>query len=292
MNLEDRINKSSKSFFSQCRDYALKLGMVLTLLAAPSCAPSINSIIATFPDNIPGASVRKLSVPNSKYCLIHIRDRHLNNDLSNVEEYKEVQDDIYQTLQFLKNKYDIKGVYLEGVTPEKMGLITSIVNKLKTMPKEKIHKEYALNATFRMASEGNIKIYPAENSDLIKLTMAYKKFSQPISKLEENYHRSPKTRYFLALNDKREDALLAKIAGKQSYFVVIVYGQSHVWAYLKEPSINLILQGSTQEFSIEFFRDGENDRFSIDDNIREWNKEHPYALFSFIEITPNSLNKP
>ena len=188
--------------------------MILALLVTPSCAtparPSftekrdlsshqteINSMMATFPHTLPGARVRKLVVPQSKYCLIHIRSRHLYTNLSNIKEFKEIQDDIYQTLQFLNNKYAVKGVYLEGVSAENMGFITSVINQLKSPSKEKLSKRYTLEATFKMASEGNIKIYPAENSTLIKSVVAQKEFNQStnyssINKLIDSYRRSPR----------------------------------------------------------------------------------------------------
>lgn len=302
-----RIEESSSHFFRKVRYGAAKLGVIAALgLASVGCTspppirPGVSSneiaqLATKFPGTLPRAHVRKFIEPDAKYCLIHIRDRHLNEDLSNLQEFKAVQEDIYQTLFFLNEEYGVKEVYLEGVSSKNKSFIESIVNRLEN--KAQLRKKYMINATFRMASQGKMTIFPGEDTELTDYLLTQKKQANRYSHkgMIESYFKSSTPewkRNFYAALDGRENALLSIITNKKPYapLAVTVFGQSHVWTYLDKPNKRIeFFENKQKVISIEGFFDGENWRYSVEDNISLWNKKHPSEKFSFIEITPKSL---
>ena len=308
-----KIEESSSRFLHQVMYDVAKLGVIAALALAPvSCTPSppikpdvssyeiakANQLANKFPKTLPRARVRRFIEPGAKYCLIHIRDRHLDSDLSNLQDFKAVQEDIYQTLFFLNKEYGVKEVYLEGVSEENKSFIDSITNRLKN--KEQLHKKYTMNATFQLASQGKITIFPGEDAKIVNylLTQKYVNQANDLSsprKIKESYLKAPPfvwERNFYTTLDARENALLSIVTNKKPYapLAVTVFGQTHSWIHLEKPDkqIDFDYKGK-RVLSVKSFFDGENWRHSVEDNVRSWNKKYPNEKFSFIEITPNSL---
>ncbi len=78
-----------------------------------------NKELFNFPVNIPGASkVEKYITPNAKYCLVHVRQIHTGENLSDasLKKVENVQDDIYKILIYLCDNNKLKDVYCEAVS--------------------------------------------------------------------------------------------------------------------------------------------------------------------------------
>ena len=324
MSLENKVGEIARQggTFRQCLRSAAKLGLIAILgLASASCTQphaiqmprtkrvasgeitEANRLLREFPTKIPGGRIRKLMTPGAKYCLVHIREKHLYDDSSNLREFEAVQDDIYKAISFLKENYGVQGVHLEGVTSGNMDYIESILAKLKGQSPN-VRREYTLNATFRLASQGSITIYPGDDHALMTSLKAQKTPGMlygmtSMENIVKSYNRSPsKSRWkhnFSGALDGREDALLSQIHKKPPHLplAITVFGQGHVWGYLERPHRRVVFQrGAVEHYSIAGFGDGENKRYSTKDNIRAWNQQHPDAKFSLIEITPLALDKP
>ena len=230
-----------------------------------------NKLLRDFPAKIQGAKkIDKYETPNASHCLVHLRNVH-NDFRKKIEEIKPserkeiiaVQKDNYKILNFLwtKNNQEPIEVYLEGTFPELEDIRKSLAGLIKLqLEAQKIsrEREFYFGAAQMLEREGKIIIIPADTMDSItKATKA-----------------AEKNHFCKAVYDDREDLLLEKIAEKSKPLVLTVYGSCHAW-------------GGKSSFRNYNFKG----KFSLKDNIFEWNEKHPDEKFSLIEITPKSLSE-
>lgn len=251
----------------------LRVLLILLLIIGGGCSGpyqliEANKLLRDFPAKIPWAKrIDKYETPNASHCLVHLRNVH--NDFRKKFEEAEslirneiiaVQKDNYKILNFLweKNYQEPIEVYLEGTFPELEDIRKTLANLVLQSETIRVssEKEFYFGATQILEKKGKVIILPADTMESI--TMATK--------------AAEKNSFCKAVYDDREDLLLEKIAEKSKPFALTVYGSCHAW-------------GGKSSFRNYNFRG----KFSLKDNIAEWNQKHPDGKFSLIEITPKSL---
>ena len=235
-------------------------------------AVGVNKVLISFPKKILGTkSIKKYLTPEAKYCMIHIRQKHLpreNPSKGDFKVVKRVHDNIYLTLSHIVENYGVRKVYDEGVTMAAASIkdLCARTNYLGEDPNDlekrnpKFYEIYSLfqkeieyDAIFRFASRTKkIRIMGAED---------YETFAEA----EKAYYRlkglgafrwiTERKKSSDAIHKNREDVVLKKIASQDSSLAIVVYGSGHTWK----------------------------------DNIREWNFDNPDKKFSLIEISPFGL---
>lgn len=242
---------------------AIAAGVILSALAGlyPACksdstprdsrsASELEQMIADFPSEIAGAErVDTYMTPGAKYCLVHIRQRHLVNDISDErrDRVRQTQANIYSILQDLHNKVGIDAVYVEGVSPWN-------ISELTQQPDH-------YNAGLKFSAKKGIEVLPGEDTDLYRLS----------GFAEEYISDNPHLIHFVI--DEREDHLLREISKQDSPMNYVIFGGAHAW-------------GGTNSFGEEYNSEG---RLSAVDNIHVWNTLNPDRKFSLIEITPKDM---
>jgi len=220
-------------------------------------------LIQTFPMEIPGASsVKKCIVPDSQYCLVHIRQSHLDKDTQekDKERIKNTQGDIYNIISYLVDNDWVASVYDEGFfgyTSARAGANSPVLT----------FKHFDYDAVVRLNKEGKIARIGAE--DYFAAVVA----DYALKLIKENNVKECGGMgvALYVIMDNREDVVLKIVSNRQkSGLAVCVYGGAHQW-------------GERDSFKTEI-------RSSLKNNIGEWNKTH-YRKFSLIEITPENYGK-
>jgi len=252
----------------------IRMLLTLLLIIGGGCSgqyqfTEANKLLRDFPTKIQGAKrIDKYETPNASHCLVQLRNIHHDFQESfeqaTPEEKAEiiaVQKDVYNILSFLweRNNQEPIEVYLEGTFPELEDIRKTLAELIQPqIARAPTEKEFYFGATQILEREGKVIIIPAETMDSItKATKA----------AEENS-------FCKAVYDDREDLLLEKIAEKSKPLALTVYGSCHAW-------------GGKSSFKNYNFRG----KFSLKDNIAEWNEKHPDRKISLIETTPKSLSE-
>lgn len=270
-------------------------------------AVEANKLLIDFPDKIPGAkSVNKYLIPEAKYCIVHIKQWHLREDLNMKEGHikwiKNIQDNVYNALSFMAENCNVKEVYSEGVTPDFEGMVNlcakmhyrlnnseinpdfikdipSKASDLEEIKRESpnvyecymdLEKKIKYDAVYRLASEGKLKILSSEDYYTIKKAEEIDSKARGLGSYRWIFD---KKNIIDTILENREDVFLDIASKQENPLAVVVYGAGHAWGGKKSC-------GKSYDFK------GRN---SIKDNIAEWNLKHPNKKFSLIEIEPLGL---
>jgi hypothetical protein len=263
------------------RDFLAYTGSVLAGLSIGSCKSheiiykggiieegeitEANLILRDFPETIPGAAeVRKYETPDAEYCLVHIRDMHSrdNSDEETKQRVREVQDDIYSILSFLRDKLSVYSVYGEGIIPEAEELhkYGGLLDAIESHPD--LREE--LGALGRVYMDRKM---------VIRSSATY--IAEMVGREEEELKASGR-----GILDNREDIALFMLADEDYFYYIpnplkiLVFGGGHAFG-------GKVSCG--KDYPME-------SRTSFKDNIAWWNEWHR-DKYSLIEIVPNGFKK-
>jgi len=253
----------------------------------PAPLPTLaDTLLDQFPTEILGAAhVKKYAAPGAQHVLVHVRNLHSADKLSDkkLQEVVQVQHEVYTILSYLVDNASLRDVYIEGMCIENNN--QAFLNKARrnyliqrksiadwkkeykdkgvALPKDiqrfVKEREAYVGSFIRLFAEGKLNIKPAEK--------------RSVRELEEKLRKKDNLQAEVVLMDGREDAALDIISKNKDKLAVIVYGGRHAWGGLESCDV-----GYYSRLSF----------FGRKDNIAEWNKEHPYNKFSLIEITPKT----
>ncbi len=279
-------------------------------LIAP--ATEANLFLDTFPEKIPGASrVWKMKCPGAKFCLAHIRQVHDTSRpwQDDEHEIEGVQDDIEKIIEYLMDAPSIRlrKVYLENMKDQKS------IERLANPPVPSFDPALTENA-IRLTEEEIREVEgalrkshsPEQQQDrrnrlayLQKQLQHYKDRRTPEvirnQELERNLRLNAAIRLkrrkrlsVLAGEDpivaeKAADAFLAHNASPDNLpvdLLPLVYDA-------REEALLLMIQKSGETCGVTIF--GGNHHW--EKVIKKWNKQHPDAKFSLIEMTPDSYDR-
>jgi len=283
-----------------------------------------NRMLLDFPSEVPGArNVDKYLTPDAKYCLVHLRQAHkVKSDFlyskysKERKKINEVQDDIKSILEYLIINENLQTIYYEGLPfGDEETIIDSLKDEFSKTGKYSLsfseyydlHERDELEAIDRYLeaienhNRENIIIPLAAfiDSSIENLRKYRDNLEQEVQENNVEFVRSAGVELSIdgklniigaedceshkkalsqsSLNevvmDDREDALLNIISIQENPIALTVYGAAHAW-------------GGTESFGKRYVI---GERISHKDNISEWNKLHPNAKFSLIEITPKSM---
>jgi len=201
------------------------------------------------PNNIPGvACVSFHTTQGSKYCLVHILQKHWSNDKvmlqEDVNEVIDTQQDIHDMLSYLMDNHGLKQVYAER-DREEIELQLEDIRILKHCPDYTHRRGLLKGADFLLAFDRGLRLLPGET---LETSREAKEFYRRL----KNGERVTDEEYKRIVFENREDALLEIISASDDPLAVTVYGGLHDWM----------------------------------DNIKRWNKDNPDKMFSYIRITP------
>lgn len=213
--------------------------------------PSIESVVKrefdSFPTEIPGAkSVKKYETEGAKYCLVHIKQFHVNPGIQTEARIMamKAQADIYTIVSQLSKNQGLKTVYVEGETPYSVAKFKELkdnyelvkqrmgAGKINTLIGERAWMRLYLNNIAEPMGGETL----AGNERALEIVKDHTKFS------DEELGKS--------VFDDREDALLKIIGENQPGVFYTIFGSGHRWK----------------------------------DNIDRWNKTHQDKKFSLIEV--------
>lgn len=257
-----------------------------SILLGISIIPSLKNLYAdneidlffkSFPENLPKTKrIEKFHIPDSKYCLVHIREIHYKKSKEQsqglLNEVYIIQKDIYEILNFLIDNHNLKSVRPEGLTNDKRNkTIKQRARIYYEKIKRRTGREYIGGAVKKLILEDRLNAKPAEIFETRKKMNEMKeKIKEKIDFTEEEYQVFRKHAM-----EKREDDLLKLITNDLEKISFTVYGGAHAWGGKKSCGENYILKNKD----------------STKDNIYEWNKKHQDKKFSLIEITPESYRE-
>ncbi len=202
--------------------------------------PAIVDIVRDFPTSIPGAGeINIYPAENSKYCIVHIKDLHGLPDSTvksielsrgstaserlrqaarriNHNEIPKVQEDIYNILNYLIEKYRIKDIYLEGLLPEREQSVNSN-NSLRMFE----DTSQPLLAIERLHFERRAYVRASETMDSYN-----KRIKEEITSKNETL-KVPNSFDDLEEVDKSEDTTLDMILKGSTPINFLIFGTSH-----------------------------------------------------------------
>jgi len=136
-------------------------------------AKGANRQLLDFPTEIPGAAkVDRYLTPDARYCLVHIRQKHLVDDTPEElkEEISSVQGDIHSILDYLTTKQKVSGVYTEAVTRSSEDMVNDLaelsrkLNEIHVKNETRIRKQIGdLERKIKRLREGSAIPWEAIN---------------------------------------------------------------------------------------------------------------------------------
>jgi hypothetical protein len=286
-----------------------------------------DKLLMHYPDKIPSADLRKFLTPNSKYVVVHLRQREFVDvtSQSDNENVAQIQGDIYTILSYLHDSYGLRKVYAEGIVPENkeiFDLEARLVGGHAEHPAELIKEISLKKARF---CDG---VIAAAASQLLKAkqhSSAYEEYMESMAKARQPSAREP---YLHWLNERLRVDAVFRLASEEKLEVLPSEAlDERVRAELKARILMLGPKGMSQlrDAYTAIFEDRENiflrivasredplavvvfgalhawggtssfgeqystdDRTSLSDNIYLWNKKNHDKRMSLIEITPAS----
>ena len=269
-----------------------------------------------FPNFIPGAKeIKKFSVENANYCLVHIRQKHhVDFDPNNpsdkifgehkptkqeLEKINSHQKSVYEILNFLKKDEVIDSVYLEGIDSETLIKL----RKIKMIPEDEELTRELNDLEFKLRQEIIWDTPEGYTQDTIR--EEYKNKLEELKESITGYEKKYKYYYGgglrlvlekkieprfenLSLHDKAYEEIVR--TGKVGRIVLDDREDSilHSIVQNKEkiavvPFGGVHAWGGKESCGKDYDLQG---RKSYKDNIAEWNKKYPDKKFCLIEIIP------
>jgi hypothetical protein len=205
------------------------------------------------------------------------------------EDTRKVQEDIYHILSALYQQQPFSTLYHEGSSRLTKhysflmescrlisGLKEDIGNKLSEKRNEKQTSDTSssLSEAYKKVSEMERRAYALLHVEAPARFAA----SYPVELvgvdsaelMQDSVESGPVESFERA--DKREDAVLSRVAQDEDILKICVYGAGHLFG--------------GAESSGAHYRKG----VSLEDNIAGWNNSNPSKKFSLIEITPSSFD--
>ncbi len=282
---------------------------------APTKTQAANEFLHAFPDSFPEArEVKKYETPDAKYCLVHIRQAHLNiNKILREADLKraglplsddtlvqkeltarinDIQRDIYQIEKELYSRYGRLNLYTDGLAQgveidaqkasiTHLGLLQRLAFLGYIDPQQELKYEQRLGDKkfVHTKVEEFEKFKYAPGADC--LLRAEEKirlvgWEDPEIMRRGNVLSSRDFNIEAKSNSEgREDRLLDKITSYDDIFAVTDLGALHALGGKKSCGPEYSLAG----------------RLSTKDNLEVWNKNNPKKRVSLIELTPRAYEE-
>jgi hypothetical protein len=230
----------------------------------------IKNFVESFPDEkiLPMTrSVRKFYIPDSKHCLVHIRQSHYEKGMEKrkweMDEINCIQEEIYGILEYLIEEKGLTYIYPEGLLTGKRA--ESIVERAKIYYekiKKRTGKKYVAGADKKLIMEGRLNAKPSELPEIRQRLRDIE--GDGLISLDEGPERK-------RLYEQKEYNLLQLIVDNKDEIGYTIFGAEHAWGGEKSCG------------------KGYNKRVIkyLEDNLENWNKEHRDEKFSLIEVTPH-----
>ncbi len=290
-------------------------------------ATMANKLLIDFPNEIPGAAyVDKYITKGAKYCLVHIRQIHLVDGLSE-EEKKEVeivQSDIFKILEYLILNHGLESVYGEGMDPKNApyaNLVYSIEsfeesyydflkNDILNIKRQIASTEKVIaNAYVRNELDGISQLEKSlellkvqlgeESKELEDMTMSqsesekYNAIQTIVKKYNIQYFGADIEQVSKEAFEARKDQSVSQEMVR--HLVFDVREDVVLWIVsMKKDPLSVVIYGGghtwggRESFGELFPINERHFNISAQDNIAVWNRMHLDERFSLIEITPQN----
>ena len=216
----------------------------------------------TFDDLTSLASVEEYPIEDSKYTLVHIRQRHMatNNSMNPIliKRVEENQGDIYRILEKIYAKNQSIQLYPEGLTLEKEDYLNSLALNEKSRLKDYFSYLVLDDPLDRKLFWDNLD----QNLNFCGVMLFSMDKEIPVYALELS-----------SINQLAKQMYRQGIKGKE------------VFDDREDFALKRISETSNKELAITDF--GCNHNFL--DNVNKWNSKHPDKKFSLVVINPYSL---
>ncbi|MBS3072503.1 hypothetical protein J4477_01555 [Candidatus Pacearchaeota archaeon] len=290
---------------------------------------NIEGLVDNFPDLIPGVKkVMKFKTPDSKYCLVHIRQLHavpwdLSTEESMISTYttfeekvmiNNCQNDIYDMLSYLTENHDLNSVFVEGISPnvfERMQKDRNYFEELVSFEDTFFDEELSMLKREAKTFLDDISKFPAHIPEGMTQEQYVDSISSRVAVLEKEVEDiKDKFRFYhgaalrLGYEGKLDLKIFESKGGLEKAEEELRRGEygKHM---LDDREDELLLEisklpnglhyavlGGAHAFGgrNSFGREYIFDRrISYRDNIYEWNIKNPNSKFSLIEVTPKNL---
>lgn len=273
-------------------------------IAAPILEPASGCVDLT--RDLPCAKTTDYVTPGAQHCLIHIGQRHLVFGFEHLEkeDLREEMGRINQNQQAIYNittemaRRGHDAIYLEGFAIEndirskrremetyhlrmqafldgmdlyvrhETGInleapLNDLVMHLNSHPSEVRESfRYIPGGALLAAIEGRVRYFPAERLIL---------YDDAHGEMYESGGLSFDPETIMIVAERREDFLLEHLADNGVPIAAVVFGAGHAWGGPESENV-----GNEAGYA----------RYSVKDNVSEWNTEHPERKFSLVEVTP------
>ncbi len=290
-----------------------------------------NQYVANFPEKIPGAAkIKKYNTPGAKYCLVHVRQIHQVEGMSEdrKRDVKVVQEDIYNILDYLVKNAGLNEAYVEAIPNggEELQKLKTNVTKTSTDLED---VNYELEASGIRMAENELKFleYERDNCDFEVWVYGEKK-AEEMSKKRENRIKELKEKTIpQKIKERTEYEQSIRLSKKKREIDADAIDRLHLEGRIDvkaaetfegnvradisctkyKSNVNSVTEAEFDSVVLEDRENillglvsGNNDTYAVcvyggahnwHNNIKDWNKQYPDNKFSLIEVTPESYEK-